>query len=906
MIVYLGGYKDPWGQIRQFNDFEVGTREKSNAYEDIDEAKNHLGDREYATYNGWKSACRKAYPGCTFYGDRDIGGANLNGKDVGEWDGSVGCVYNDSMSGIAMAEGELDEAKAPTLASRIKNAVHADQIGRNKDGNYVFRKGYFYRNGMDSDKWAQRVADQLAKAGLKATLIDSYDHWAAFRGGAGVKASSHFAAIFRIEDSAPAQPVTEREDDEPRLAWGQRDWEMDSEMNPYDDYLRYRADGGTLSRDDWEFDKEHGGSDELTEAGPVRDPLALQVKKIATDLLGTPYSTARIAGGTVYRISIPLRGFAHPQQYHSGGRFDEMLPEDKAMLGKIKQKLMSAVAAAGLDTSMVDVRFHRGSGIYASVRVKLRKSNYLPQTTTESRKPKNLDDAIRKYGHEHPKTVKAAEREEKKETKKKVKEGLEPTPSTNAELLGKLAKTINSCTSLDQLKSAERFSNSVFDKIADRMKKKHGFGSYKDVTTLMNQIDHDIRKKRRELSSVTESAVKAPTTIILEGVKFRVSDPKLAKVLRRFPHESMKIDAGGELDDRLYDALYDHYLNNGEMPYGVAKARDGDPYEWVSDKITTDLSSRNDVFAEGEGIANPEIEEIFDKYPHEAKLYRETGELDDGPLYEELFDHYCNNGEMPYGVAKARDGDPVQWIANQLERDLGQGLNEAGDDYKEFDSSFDDEEELDEALTPAQQERMERMKAQDAEWAKVKGSVESGQKGYRNPFASDSATARGDELTWRSQQLAKSGKASGGLAFEDSVDGNALKENMTVSIQADGEEDVLSVIRKLSGMSDVASATPAPVGIPSALAVIDSIQADDYDTPASEFNIGEFGDTVEDDFAPEEEVEECYANTPEPEEQIGLSTTIANAGNEPGRRAYTAGNAVTESKIVRQYSKGQK
>lgn len=1091
VIVYLGGYKDPWGQIRPYNDFEVGTRKKSNAYEDIDEAKNHLGEREYETYNGWKRACRKAYPGCTFYGDRDIGGANLNGKDVGEWDGSVGCVYNGSMSGIPVSE-----AKAPSLASRIKNAVYADQISKDKSGNYIFRKGYFYRNGMDSDKWAARVSAELAKAGIDATLVNSYDHWAAFKGGASVKNQSHWAAVFSIPDQSAALPVAESEvideisgstlgsyvqkaradraakidhskeldaddkvvglrdkirgwygskqykkdgssihrskidkayaniearkkkidpdypkstdaskrnrginkaieklnygnltdsvvedrDEEPRLAFGQRDWEMDAEMNPRDPYLDYRANGGKLTRREWEFDQTQGvGESVVSEAGPVRDPLALAVKKIATDVLGQPYSTARIAGGTVYRISIPMRGFKHPLEYHSGVALADILPSDKQLLQKRRAKLLAAVEQAGLDVSKVDVKFHMGSGIYASVRVKLQ-----PTNVAESKKPKNLDDAIRKYGHEHPKTIKAAEREEKKAAKKD--------------------------------------------------------------------------KKIAESKSVS---------IVLEGVKFRVSDPKVAKVLRRFPHEAQNFDAGSELDDRLFDALYDHYLANGEMPYGVAKARDGDPYEWVSNKLQTEMSSGNNVFSEGVGSSDPEIEEIFAKYPHEAKIYRETGELEDGPLYEELFDHYCNNGEMPYGVAKARDGDPVQWISDRLSVDLGESLSE---------SDGEEDIELDEALTSAQQERLARMKAQDAEWAAAKARIEDGRPKV-NPFANDTRGRTGDELAWRSQQgniafhedsfdptpsdaddevlveqshevivaklsdlgfdegldfffdgddlvvigrstaravinavgghiisidgeevrisnkpkakvvpsntevadlsaepemfesvdlkkanLGDSGtlatqlgklarviksvktldqlesakrmadnvkriyekdaisKKSFGAGLKDvlktfnaidadiktkrrEIEGSAVTENVQLSIAADGEEDVLSVIRKLSGMGPNATVTPAPIGIPTALATIDAIQADDYASPESEFDLGEFDDV---DDSIESEVEECYANTPEPEEQLGLSASIANAGNEPGRRAYTAGNAVTESKIVRQYTKGNK
>jgi hypothetical protein len=39
--------------------------------------------------------------------------------------------------------------------------------------------------------------------------------------------------------------------------------------------------------------------------------------------------------------------------------------------------------------------------------------------------------------------------------------------------------------------------------------------------------------------------------------------------------------------------------------------------------------------------------------------------------FDDLYDHYTNNGEMPYGVSKARDGDPMNWIINRLEQELG-------------------------------------------------------------------------------------------------------------------------------------------------------------------------------------------------------------------------------------------
>ena len=37
------------------------------------------------------------------------------------------------------------------------------------------------------------------------------------------------------------------------------------------------------------------------------------------------------------------------------------------------------------------------------------------------------------------------------------------------------------------------------------------------------------------------------------------------------------------------------------------------------------------------------------------------------PVYDELFGYYMDSGEMPYGVMKARDGMPDEWIWNRVQ-----------------------------------------------------------------------------------------------------------------------------------------------------------------------------------------------------------------------------------------------
>ena len=66
----------------------------------------------------------------------------------------------------------------------------------------------------------------------------------------------------------------------------------------------------------------------------------------------------------------------------------------------------------------------------------------------------------------------------------------------------------------------------------------------------------------------------------------------LDHILSRFKHEVKNFVEDGELDSNLYDALFDHYSNAGEMPYGVAKARTGDPYDWISEKLYDHLHSQ--------------------------------------------------------------------------------------------------------------------------------------------------------------------------------------------------------------------------------------------------------------------------------------------------------------------------
>lgn len=80
---------------------------------------------------------------------------------------------------------------------QVKDALthHVDTVGKQKDGSIVVRRGYFYRMGMDSDKFAADVQRLLDTALPGAKVVDKGDRWKPFRGGATTAQSSHFYAV---------------------------------------------------------------------------------------------------------------------------------------------------------------------------------------------------------------------------------------------------------------------------------------------------------------------------------------------------------------------------------------------------------------------------------------------------------------------------------------------------------------------------------------------------------------------------------------------------------------------------------------------------------------------------------------------------------------------------------------
>lgn len=64
------------------------------------------------------------------------------------------------------------------------------------------------------------------------------------------------------------------------------------------------------------------------------------------------------------------------------------------------------------------------------------------------------------------------------------------------------------------------------------------------------------------------------------------------------------------------------------------------------------------------------LAEIIKKHQTDVDLFTNGADLTE-PLYDDLYEYYAfTKAIMPYGTAKARTGDPVEWVTQQFESDV--------------------------------------------------------------------------------------------------------------------------------------------------------------------------------------------------------------------------------------------
>jgi hypothetical protein len=81
-----------------------------------------------------------------------------------------------------------------------KVGCYFDSIGKNRKGNIVFRRGFFYRMGFDSKKFEERIIKGLKDSNISFELITSGEHYACFKGGVSIANQSHWYCEIKIKE----------------------------------------------------------------------------------------------------------------------------------------------------------------------------------------------------------------------------------------------------------------------------------------------------------------------------------------------------------------------------------------------------------------------------------------------------------------------------------------------------------------------------------------------------------------------------------------------------------------------------------------------------------------------------------------------------------------------------------
>jgi hypothetical protein len=431
----------------------------------------------------------------------------------------------------------------------------------------------------------------------------------------------------------------------------------------------------------------------------------------------------------------------------------------------------------------------------------------------------------------------------------------------------------------------------------------------------MSELDIDIKSGEKEMpdasfkkkygktkSEMKASMAKKPVSKIKESI-LRESQETLQHIINRFKNEAKRFVAGEDLDEDLYDALYDYYCDQGEMPYGTMKARDGDPYEWVTQRFDRDVQD-HDVPVEEE-VRPENIPAFMRKQRGDAPL---TPKQVLAPRADSISDPAnlrAANGTLdrnPFGASPTGDIQFENW-AKDLDNLLNEGLNVVantglgdGPDSVTISATDEDAQKLLAIVKSAGLGMFAGDEHQEGD------SPQMSVQGQNNPEADIDVVNDHDGMLGLIRKMTGQGSGSAPGAMEVEVDEEetpdqaeemAAENNPTFGeVEPDQEgssdEEVQQATNKLEKVHDVWSQAGSDVGEESSEGEEESAEDEGEEEESAE---GE-EDSAEDS---EEELDEAYANDADAtfESDIDFMQNVISGGLNGKKRTQSVGGPVT-------------
>jgi hypothetical protein len=164
----------------------------------------------------------------------------------------------------------------------------------------------------------------------------------------------------------------------------------------------------------------------------------------------------------------------------------------------------------------------------------------------------------------------------------------------------------------------------------------------------------------------------------------------LQAIVRKFGKEVRDFAQGGDLDNDLFDALYDYYFD--DMPYGVKKARDGDPYEWITQRFD-DAINHGDIEVTESNVAERNEVMVLEPDAELNELARLAGL--GSPAVESKCNHTMEGKMCPeHGLAECGssmyESAKPDYIDIDKDGDKEESMKDAVKDKDENDEELDE------------------------------------------------------------------------------------------------------------------------------------------------------------------------------------------------------------------------
>lgn len=84
------------------------------------------------------------------------------------------------------------DAERKITRALLEGIVGSADIQQHSGGAWTFRRGFFYTHGYTAERYAADIMQKLQAAGLNPKLLGSGEVWKSFKGGASIRAQSHW------------------------------------------------------------------------------------------------------------------------------------------------------------------------------------------------------------------------------------------------------------------------------------------------------------------------------------------------------------------------------------------------------------------------------------------------------------------------------------------------------------------------------------------------------------------------------------------------------------------------------------------------------------------------------------------------------------------------------------------